>query len=310
MKASVRRATSDAPACTAPKWCPRPAQTWRAHGQIRSRMLHARRIDRSLPSPRAGSRVPGDAEKDEPTRRTALLPFGCALGQEFFDRSTVPLLRWTTRDRLVVAHPVGLPRRDRRAAAEAALSGSRKPWIYLIEHRLVGDRTRQSLAGRLPPPFTATNALQMRAGDRLRLPPLNALLQRRRRIDEDQANCFPPIHRRDCRAICDQKLTSTYRTGMTTGDTSPVIVDRRASRAGYILVARHLPVSERPWRLDELPRDRLMVGYCGMRHELGFRNKRAWKLLRRHVYQAQALYGGLSAWRAVDHRIDRGPGRP
>ena len=90
---------------------------------------------------------------------------------------------------------------------------------------------------------------------------------------------------------------------------APLVLDVRGSEeyaAGHLPSARHIPGEELAGRLDELPRDRLVVTYCTMRHRGDSRSERAAALLRERGYMARTLDGGLPAWEAAGLPIERG----
>ncbi len=69
--------------------------------------------------------------------------------------------------------------------------------------------------------------------------------------------------------------------------------------AGHIEGAVHMPLGELPSRVEELPRDRPLVTYCGH----GERASTAVSLLERAGYESLLnLDGGYGAWRAAAHR--------
>lgn len=76
--------------------------------------------------------------------------------------------------------------------------------------------------------------------------------------------------------------------------------------AGHIDGAQHIPLGELAARLDELPKDRIIVAVC----RSGGRSDAAVGGLRRLGFKAENLEGGVNAWdRAKLPLVDAGGGR-
>lgn len=69
--------------------------------------------------------------------------------------------------------------------------------------------------------------------------------------------------------------------------------DRQSYENGHICGAVHIPAEELMSRLEELPRDRLIVLYCYH----GSNSMRAARRLAQLGYEAADVYGGILAYR-------------
>lgn len=89
---------------------------------------------------------------------------------------------------------------------------------------------------------------------------------------------------------------------------APIVIDVRGDEeyaAGHIPGAQHIPVHALATRYRELPRRRLQVTYCNMRHRGRSRSIHAATILRESGRHAQALAGGFPAWVAAGYPVDR-----
>jgi len=90
-------------------------------------------------------------------------------------------------------------------------------------------------------------------------------------------------------------------------DPGIVIVDVRSADAharGHVPGAVSVPLAELRDRLDELPRDREIVAYCGGPYCVV--SPEAVRLLRDHGFRARPLDGGLTRWRRTGGRLRTG----
>ena len=79
-------------------------------------------------------------------------------------------------------------------------------------------------------------------------------------------------------------------------------------QAGHIAGAQHIPLGELRERLDELPKDRMILAVC--RH--GNRSEAATRGLRTLGYTVENLEGGVTAWSRAGLPLEAeggGPGR-
>jgi rhodanese-related sulfurtransferase len=92
-------------------------------------------------------------------------------------------------------------------------------------------------------------------------------------------------------------------------DDGALLVDVREPRewtAGHAPTARHIPLSQLPSRMQELPRGRRLVTVC----RSGARSRRAAALLTRDGRQVTNLSGGMAAWAAAGLPVVATGGRP
>jgi len=93
------------------------------------------------------------------------------------------------------------------------------------------------------------------------------------------------------------KPSDLYQTLGT--ENSPVILDvrdRQEYKEGHLPEALNIPLTELIQRLAEIPKDRLAVPYCNMRHRGNSRGEKAAELLTENGFQAQAIDGGFIEW--------------
>jgi len=93
------------------------------------------------------------------------------------------------------------------------------------------------------------------------------------------------------------RLTAAQLRTALEGDTPPVVVDVRGcgerQANGFIDAALHMPLSELPARMDELPTDRPLVVHCAGGH----RSSIAASLLRHRGFtDVSDILGGYAAW--------------
>ena len=92
-------------------------------------------------------------------------------------------------------------------------------------------------------------------------------------------------------------------------DAGALLVDVREPRewaAGHAPAARHIPLSQLPTRMKELPAGRRIVTVC----RSGARSRRAAVLLAREGRRVTNLSGGMAAWAAAGLPVVAKGGRP
>lgn len=99
-----------------------------------------------------------------------------------------------------------------------------------------------------------------------------------------------------------ERLTPETRQGLLekvrSGDV--LVLDVRPSdeyEAGHLPHARSMPVQELEQRLDDLPKDKLIVAYC--RGPFCLFSNEAVELLRKHGFQAEKIGEGVAEWVAA-----------
>ena len=95
----------------------------------------------------------------------------------------------------------------------------------------------------------------------------------------------------------------------TGGVSDVVLIDVREHQewmAGHAPTARHVPMSELPTRVDDLPRDVRLVCVCRSGNRSG--QVTAW--LRRLGYDALNMTGGMQRWAGNGHPVIDDAGRP
>jgi rhodanese-related sulfurtransferase len=99
-----------------------------------------------------------------------------------------------------------------------------------------------------------------------------------------------------------ERLTPETRQGLLdkvrSGDV--LVLDVRPAdeyESGHIPHARSIPVQELEHRLEELPKDKLIVAYC--RGPFCLFSNEAVELLRKHGFQAQKISDGVAEWTAA-----------
>ena len=99
-----------------------------------------------------------------------------------------------------------------------------------------------------------------------------------------------------------ERLTPETRQGLLekvhNGDV--LVLDVRPTdeyESGHLPHARSMPVQELEHRLDELPKDKLIVAYC--RGPFCLFSNEAVELLRKHGFRAEKIGGGVAEWAAA-----------
>ncbi len=89
----------------------------------------------------------------------------------------------------------------------------------------------------------------------------------------------------------------------------PLLLDVRENdewRLGHAPGARHIPMSEVPARMAEIPTDAELYVVC----HLGGRSQRVAEYLARNGYQPVNVSGGMAAWAGAGRPVVTDDGRP
>lgn len=108
-----------------------------------------------------------------------------------------------------------------------------------------------------------------------------------------------------------ERLTPETRQGLLekvrSGDV--LVLDVRPSdefEAGHLPHARSIPVQELEQRLDDLPKDKLIVAYC--RGPFCLFSNEAVELLRKHGFRAEKIGDGVAEWAAAGLPLEESSG--
>jgi rhodanese-related sulfurtransferase len=91
-----------------------------------------------------------------------------------------------------------------------------------------------------------------------------------------------------------------------------VVIDVRSPQeyaAGHLPGAENIPADELERHLAEIPSDKPVVVYWNMQHPGRSRSERVAQELRERGYHAEALVGGLPAWRDAGYPVAKGDWR-
>jgi rhodanese-related sulfurtransferase len=108
-----------------------------------------------------------------------------------------------------------------------------------------------------------------------------------------------------------ERLTPETRQGLLekvrSGDV--LVLDVRPAdefEAGHLPHARSIPVQELEQRLDDLPKDKLIVAYC--RGPFCLFSNEAVELLRKHGFRAEKIGDGVAEWAAAGLPLEESSG--
>lgn len=98
---------------------------------------------------------------------------------------------------------------------------------------------------------------------------------------------------------------TTEEVAARLGDPNTTIIDVRTHekyRTAHVPGARHIPIDQIRREAPDLPRDHLIITYCGG----GSSGPAAAEILREHGYDAVVMSGGMRAWQRESRPVATG----